>query len=245
MNEDTRNSPVETGLFWLSSRYYSPELCRFISPDDIDYLNPESVNGLNLYCYCLNNPISYADPSGHSAILVGLIIGAIIGASIGFGTAAYIDYQDDGQIFNGSVAWYDYFGATVLGGAVGAAIGAGIGYIAPHIGSALGSFAAQKFTFGAGLSLSSSGAALYAGFTITGAQALTVAGTLVASGLLMFAKGNGPRMGHNQYENRQVNSLCNKYKLTKDQRRILHDYISGQNYSYKEIERIIIELFFS
>ena len=84
-----------------------------------------------------------------------------------------------------------------------------------------------------------------AGFTITGAQVLTVAGTLVASGLLMFAKGNVPRMGHNQYENRQVNSLCNKYKLTKDQRRILHDYISGQNLSYHEIEQVIIELFFS
>ena len=52
-------------MFWLSSRYYSPELCRFISPDDVEYLDPESVNGLNLYCYCLNNPISYYDPSGH------------------------------------------------------------------------------------------------------------------------------------------------------------------------------------
>ena len=124
-------------------------------------------------------------------------------------------------------------------------IGARIGYIAPHIGSALSSFAGQKFTFGAGLSISSSGVALSAGFTITGAQVLTVTGALVASGLLMFAKGNGPRMGHNQYENKQFNSLCNKYRLTKDQRRILHDYISGQNLSYHEIEKAIIDLFFS
>ena len=51
-------------------------------------------------------------------------------------------------------------------------------------------------------------------------------------------------MGHNQYENKQFNSLCNKYKLTKDQRKILHDYISDQNYSYREIEQLIIELFF-
>ena len=57
---------VETSLFWLSSRYYSPELCRFISPDDIEYLDPESVNGLNLYCYCKNDSISYYDPSGHA-----------------------------------------------------------------------------------------------------------------------------------------------------------------------------------
>ena len=82
MFEDTRERPVETGLFWLSSRYYSPELCRFISPDDVEYLNPQSVNGINLYCYCMNNPISYYDPSGHSAILFGLIIGTIIGAGV-------------------------------------------------------------------------------------------------------------------------------------------------------------------
>ena len=43
----------------------------------MSYLNPESVNGLNLYCYCMNNPISYCDPSGHfsiAAILIGLAV---------------------------------------------------------------------------------------------------------------------------------------------------------------------------
>ena len=48
---------VETQLYWVSSRYYSPELCGWISPDDIEYLDPKSVNGLNLYCYCYNNPV--------------------------------------------------------------------------------------------------------------------------------------------------------------------------------------------
>lgn len=57
---------VETGLFWLSSRYYSPELCRFISPDDVEYLDPESINGLNLYAYCGNDPINRYDPTGHA-----------------------------------------------------------------------------------------------------------------------------------------------------------------------------------
>lgn len=62
---------------------------RFISPDSIEYLDPESINGLNLYCYCYNNPINYCDPSGHSAILIGLIIGAIVGAGLGAGIGAF------------------------------------------------------------------------------------------------------------------------------------------------------------
>ena len=56
---------VETGLFIMGQRYYSPELCRFIQPDDIEYLDLSSINGLNLYCYCFNNPIMYYDPTGH------------------------------------------------------------------------------------------------------------------------------------------------------------------------------------
>ena len=128
-------------------------------------------------------------------------------------------------------------GATVLGGAIGAGLGAFAGM----------SFSASISTFG----WINSGGTLMFGITgtieitVSGKQVLSVAGALVANGLLMFAKGNGPKMGHNQYENKQFNSLCNKYKLSKEQRRNLHDYISGQNYSYKEIEQLIIELFFS
>ena len=57
---------VETGLYYCLTRYYNPAYGSFISPDTVDYLDPESINGLNLYCYCMNNPIMYADPSGHS-----------------------------------------------------------------------------------------------------------------------------------------------------------------------------------
>ncbi len=176
---------VETGWFWLSSRYYSPELCRFISPDDVEYLDPESVNGLNLYCYCKNNPIMYADPSGHF-VVSALIIGAIVGACIGFGTAIYIDYQDDGQIFNGSVAWYDYLGATVLGGVAGAAIGAGLGAFAGMSFSATlpTGFAMVQTTAGTTALVATGSMTL----TVTGAQVLSAAG-LVGT-LIMFSKHN-------------------------------------------------------
>ena len=46
----------DTGLYYCNARYYSPKWRRFISPDDTSYLDPESVNGLNLYCYCGNDP---------------------------------------------------------------------------------------------------------------------------------------------------------------------------------------------
>jgi GH24 family phage-related lysozyme (muramidase) len=48
------------------SRWYDPELGRFISPDTIipNAANPQSWNR---YAYVLNSPIRYNDPSGHKA----------------------------------------------------------------------------------------------------------------------------------------------------------------------------------
>ena len=56
---------TDTGLYYCNARYYSPKWRRFISPDSTSYLDPESVNGLNLYCYCNNDPVNCCDPSGH------------------------------------------------------------------------------------------------------------------------------------------------------------------------------------
>ena len=81
---------TETGLYYLQTRYYDPEIGRFISPDSIDYLDPETVNGLNLYAYCYNNPVTYVDPSGNSPwswVLSGLsIIAGVILCATGVGT---------------------------------------------------------------------------------------------------------------------------------------------------------------
>ena len=56
----------ESGMYYCNSRYYNPQWGRFLNSDSIEYLDPESINGLNLYAYCGNDPINRFDPTGHS-----------------------------------------------------------------------------------------------------------------------------------------------------------------------------------
>ncbi len=63
---------IETGLYYVTTRYYNPEWGRWISPDSIEYLDSESINGLNLYAYCFNNSIKYKDSSGKFPVIIEL-----------------------------------------------------------------------------------------------------------------------------------------------------------------------------
>ena len=82
----------ETGLYYLKSRYYDPEVGRFITIDDISYLDPETINGLNLYAYCGNNPVMRVDENGNAwwDWLLGAIavIGMVALSVVSFGIAA-------------------------------------------------------------------------------------------------------------------------------------------------------------
>ena len=74
---------TQTGLYWVQTRYYNPDWCRWISPDSISYLDPETPHGLNLYLYCANDPISFFDPTGHNIVLQFCIsVGCYIGIAI-------------------------------------------------------------------------------------------------------------------------------------------------------------------
>lgn len=56
-----------TSLYYLQSRYYDPELGRFINADN--YLSTsQGLLGNNSFVYCLNNPLLYSDTHGTEAI---------------------------------------------------------------------------------------------------------------------------------------------------------------------------------
>ncbi len=55
---------TETGTIYLRARYYDPSMGRFISEDSY-WGKIEDPLSLNLYTYCVNNPVIYVDPSGY------------------------------------------------------------------------------------------------------------------------------------------------------------------------------------
>lgn len=133
---------VETGLYWCATRFFDPEIGRWISPDSLEYLDPNSINGLNLYAYCENNPVKGYDPMGtwnwgtfwkvvSGIATVGIIAvafvsnpgleamaltGAIAGATIG-GVGAAVT---GGDILSGIL------GGALIGAASGFALGTGM-----------------------------------------------------------------------------------------------------------------------
>ncbi len=127
---------VETGFYYVSSRYYDPEVGRFINADTTDVLDVQSdLHDKNLYAYCDNNPVMRKDLNGQVWITVGIMaVGGIIGGVIGAVSSAVTQYALTGTINWKSVAVAG--GAGFVSGAVAASplglgwqmgIGAGIG----------------------------------------------------------------------------------------------------------------------
>lgn len=165
----------ETQLFYCNSRYYSPELCRWISPDSIEYLDPSSINGLNLYCYCYNDPVNYYDPSGHFAISTLIILGLIaVGAVVGGTVAGVSSYN------NGNTGWKlvgDVLGEALIGGAIGGIVGY---FAAPGIAAMLSSTG----TIGGALAFAGGMGSTGAGIAISSVGQLALAGAVTSVGVL-------------------------------------------------------------
>ena len=60
---------TETGFYYLNSRYYDPQIGRFINADG--YVSTgQSFVGYNMFAYCNNNPVMLSDPTGACSLFV-------------------------------------------------------------------------------------------------------------------------------------------------------------------------------
>jgi len=56
---------AELGMYYLNTRYYDPQVGRFINADGLSNLGANGdLEGFNLYAYCSNNPVMGYDPMG-------------------------------------------------------------------------------------------------------------------------------------------------------------------------------------
>ncbi len=119
---------TETGFYYVSSRYYNPEIGRFINADDVALLGANGdFASYNLFAYCGNNPVIREDKSGQ---FWNFIVGAVGGALIGGGV----------QIISNLVSgknWSDGLGvAMATGAASGLLAASGVGMIGSIAGNA-------------------------------------------------------------------------------------------------------------
>ena len=92
---------IESSMYYCKSRYYVPEIRRWLNADDFSYLDESQIDGLNLFAYCKNNPLIYEDPEGKifNILLFNmpLIIAHIFFDAI-YGAITYVVYDALGLI---------------------------------------------------------------------------------------------------------------------------------------------------
>ena len=166
-----------SGMYLLKTRYYDPVTAQFLSPDHPDYLDPETLGGIDLYAYCLNNPVMGYDPEGTwnwsafgliAAIVVSAVVGVALtiasggiagavlgGAAIGFSASATENLVT--QVSTSGWENVDYGQAWKEGG-IGAAVGAvsgffsyGVSSIASAAGKSIGFAFSQASHIGSGI----------------------------------------------------------------------------------------------
>ena len=69
----------ETGFYYLQSRYYDPEIGRFINADSYASTDATGLLSTNMFAYCENDPVNRSDPSGE---FWNIVVGAALGAGM-------------------------------------------------------------------------------------------------------------------------------------------------------------------
>ena len=91
----------ETGLYYVSSRYYDPEIGRWIN-EDVYISTGQGLLGNNMFVYCENNPVNRIDSTGQfwneiwefaktAVDEIGKAMGVMSAAYAGCGGAAAVD----------------------------------------------------------------------------------------------------------------------------------------------------------
>ena len=103
-------------MYYLKSRYYDPELRRFISADVIAVTSTssETFHNQNLYAYCDGNPLIRKDEDGNIwQMIAGAAISFVAGAAFSVATQVLVDHKKINE-----VNWVDAVAAgtsTALG----------------------------------------------------------------------------------------------------------------------------------
>lgn len=82
----------ETGLYYLNSRYYNPQIGRFINSDGL-FGETGDILSTNMYAFCTNNPVMRIDESGNlptwlKIVFVAIAVVAVVTAMVVLAPAA-------------------------------------------------------------------------------------------------------------------------------------------------------------
>ncbi len=128
----------ETGFYYLQSRYYDPEIGRFINADSYASTDATGLLSTNMFAYCENDPVNKSDPSGEWFLQA---------AAIGAATDVAL-YLVGCAISGEEVTWRGVGEHALTGAITGVAFGGASKIVGKVLSKAVGAVKAAKYTTG-------------------------------------------------------------------------------------------------